>query len=156
MSARLQKVTTSARLNCDGFITNEDKESRCVSGLRDKDRKLRDIDRLKNFLLIQNKKTTPTYKNYIIHSTVERRLYWILIRLLSDIPCIRYSVRMRSLWFAGRRFRWVWLWFGWVWLWVVSSAHLVSTASRVIVRLDSFSSCVSLGHHRLMLSFTCL
>ena len=62
-----RKVTeshyTSARLNCDGFVTNEDKESRCVSGLsglRDKERTLRDIDRLKNCLFIQNKKTTPT------------------------------------------------------------------------------------------------
>ena len=71
MSARLQKVTTSAILNCYGFVTNEDKESRNVSdlsGLSDKDRTLRDIDRLKNCLFIQNNKTTPIYKNYIINS----------------------------------------------------------------------------------------
>ena len=69
MSERLQKVTTSPGLNCDSFVT--DKESRCISGLsglRDKERTPRDIDRLKNCLFIQNKKTTPTYKNYIIHS----------------------------------------------------------------------------------------
>ena len=68
---KVTEVTTSARLNCDGFVTNEDKESRCVSGLsglRDKERTLTDYDRLKSCLFIQNKKTTPTYKNYIIHS----------------------------------------------------------------------------------------